>query len=1016
MIFSTKARQLRAGSALPALALAALVSAACPTSAWAQDPGKPVPTPPAAGEVTSGPNSPAQVDKAGTDNAEATDNAQEIVVTGTLFRRTNTETPSPVTVLSADNLAKRGITTVSDAVSLLSANGAGTLPNGFSAGGGAFANGAAAVSLRGLTTDSTLVLFDGLRAAYYPLSDDGTRNFVDLNTIPDSIVDRVEVLKDGASSTYGADAVAGVVNIIVKKEIKGLQVTAEGGVSQRGDGGSQRLAATYGYGDLGTNGYNVYLNAEYQRDEPIYLSQRGYPFNTGDFSRYSTTADGGTIYGVNTNPNGLKGDGTFGGIVGATIVPIVRPATSAGDILSGVAVPGSSYQLLNPAAGCGRLTRHDVGGTIGTVCEQDLIKDYQEAQSLTTRFGSTAHFTAQLNDKTQAYAMFTYYQDKVTHIGNPISIRRQTNTGDFNSNTIVLPAVLTSGANAGQLNPNDPFAAAGFDALIRYRFADLPTEVTSLSRSYRGSAGINGEIGNGFNYTVDVTGMKTTLKTTQTGYIYAQGLVDVISDGSYNFVDPSQNTQATLDRLSPVNRSRASSKLFQGQITITKDLFDLPSGQPLQLAVGGSGRYESLNDPSANPDNPTNPSQQYFTINGFGAIGHRYVESGFFEINAPVLKVLEINGSGRYDHYSSGFSNFSPKIGAKFTPVSQISFRGTFSKGFRVPSFAESNALPTIGFSNADLPESFLNQHLDANGKPDDYTQYMVGLNASGTPGLKPEKSTSFTGGFVAQPVRWLSFTVDYYHIKKTRVIVNADPTAAFAAYYAGQPIPAGFTITQDTLVDDLHPDAQRRAFAVNYGFVNADSQVSSGIDLEATVQLLLADDIKLTSTLSGTYVIANTLTTADGEKQVYAGTLGPCNITSCSGTPRYRANWQNTIDIKQFSLTATAYYTSGYKTTAEDVGGAGTRNDCSTIEGTHALYDDGTTPVQCHVHRFIDVDMTGSIKVNENFTFYVNVLNIFDAKPPVDLVTYGQNGYNPAWSQSGLVGRFFRAGAKVTF
>jgi iron complex outermembrane receptor protein len=174
----------------------------------------------------------------------------DIVVTGSLFRRTDTETPSPVTILTTDDLEKRGITTVQGAIQSLNSNNGPALTNSFSANG-AFAGGASAVSLRGLTTSSTLVLFDGLRAAYYPLADDGTRNFVDLNTIPDEIVERVEVLKDGASSTYGADAVAGVVNIITKKQVTGLYMNAEAGATQHGDAANQRLRARKGKDESG---------------------------------------------------------------------------------------------------------------------------------------------------------------------------------------------------------------------------------------------------------------------------------------------------------------------------------------------------------------------------------------------------------------------------------------------------------------------------------------------------------------------------------------------------------------------------------------------------------------------------------------------------------------------------------------------------------------------------------------------------------------------------------------------
>jgi outer membrane receptor protein involved in Fe transport len=122
------------------------------------------------------------------------------------------------------------------------------------------AAGASAVSLRGLSTNSTLVLFDGQRAAYYPLADDGSRNFVDLNTIPDDIVERIEVLRDGASSTYGADAIAGVVNIITRRQFNGVRGRAEAGISQDGNNPTQRLSLTAGTGDLDADGINAYVS------------------------------------------------------------------------------------------------------------------------------------------------------------------------------------------------------------------------------------------------------------------------------------------------------------------------------------------------------------------------------------------------------------------------------------------------------------------------------------------------------------------------------------------------------------------------------------------------------------------------------------------------------------------------------------------------------------------------------------------------------------------------------------
>ena len=137
-------------------------------------------------------------------------------------------------------MEERGINTVNEALQRLTSNGSGTLNNAWNGGGGNFASGGSAPSLRGLTVQATLTVFDGQRMAVYPFADDGHRNFVDLNTIPTASIDRIEVLKDGASSTYGADAIAGVVNVITKKEITGFHADVSGGTATTADAGDER--------------------------------------------------------------------------------------------------------------------------------------------------------------------------------------------------------------------------------------------------------------------------------------------------------------------------------------------------------------------------------------------------------------------------------------------------------------------------------------------------------------------------------------------------------------------------------------------------------------------------------------------------------------------------------------------------------------------------------------------------------------------------------------------------------
>ena len=398
---------LRNSAALQALACAGAGFAALAAPAFAQD------TP--AGTVAEEP--------------EAT-----IVVTGSILRQDVNNTPSPVSVLTSESLEQRGIQTTQEALQRISSNNGAALTNSFSANG-AFAAGASAVSLRGLTTSSTLVLFDGQRAAYYPLADDATRNFVDLNTIPDDIVDRVEVLRDGASSTYGADAIAGVINVITKKQFKGIGGRIEGGLTERGDGAQYRLSLTAGKGDIDDDGYNAYISGFYYKSKQLKNNQRPYPYNSDDYR--NLCRDGNC--GPNNVVDGLDQDGVYPGFspvvtnTGSTF--FVRRANP----LSPTGTQSGRYEILNSLAGCNRstpytLTPDDLAATDSdgnlinaaaptTVCQEDLTKNYGIINPDIQRFGLSARFTARIGDDSEAYAQFNFLQTDVGYDGLPTTIR-----------------------------------------------------------------------------------------------------------------------------------------------------------------------------------------------------------------------------------------------------------------------------------------------------------------------------------------------------------------------------------------------------------------------------------------------------------------------------------------------------------------------------------------------------------------------------------------------------------------
>ena len=231
--------------------------------------------------------------------SENLEKPQRVEITGSSIRRVDAETPSPIQVISAEDLKKSGYSSISQVLQNITANGQGTLSQSFT---GAFAAGASAISLRGLTAGATLVLIDGHRMAPYALSDDGQRSFVDVSNIPFDTIERVEVLKDGASAIYGSDAMAGVVNIILKKSFVGTSVAAETGRATAGGGATTHASITHGFGNLVDDGYNAYTSIEYRHQDRISYSQRK---GAGDWRKVDWSGVGGlnNTHGVVTAQN-----------------------------------------------------------------------------------------------------------------------------------------------------------------------------------------------------------------------------------------------------------------------------------------------------------------------------------------------------------------------------------------------------------------------------------------------------------------------------------------------------------------------------------------------------------------------------------------------------------------------------------------------------------------------------------------------------------------------------------------
>jgi len=986
----TQFARLRGSSALSALVLAGTLFAA---PAFAQDASTPGQT---------------QVD-AQTDDAQ---DSGDIVVTGTLFRRTDTETASPVTVVTSETLSRAGTTTIADAIRQVSADSAGSIPTGFQGG---FSAGGSAVSLRGLGVSSTLVLIDGLRSAAFPLNDDGHNSYTDLNSIPFSIVDRVEVLKDGASSTYGAEAIGGVVNVILKKQFTGVAGTVEGGVAEGGYGARYRGNLTAGFGDYEATGWNLYVNGEYQQDRRISVQDVGFPFNTTDLSSIGLI-DNNTADSALSTP---------------TINAVVRRTTQSdlnNPFTGGVAASGL-YTTLN-LSNCPGNTYTVAGASGGVGCRHDNTYEFSQVQPFQERFSVNGRLSIRLTDDIEAYVLGSYSHSQVNIKGTPPGIRQRQPYGAppsaaSNNPGIVLPYyVCAAGVNCitaadRRLNPNNPYAtvngadaatAAANAARIYYLFGDIRTGTERGNEVIRGAIGFNGSFGEKTHWRVEAVGARDNLELNAFGVINIAGLKQAVNTGAYNFINPSANTDAVRQMVAPNITNRATTSLASLDASITHEFFELPGG-PLQVAVGGQIRRETLDNPGLNPNR-----ENY--ANTAAAFGAHTVTAGYFEISAPVLPILELSGSGRYDHYSEGFSRFSPKVGAKFTPIREVAIRGTYSQGFRAPTFAESNPRSSFpGFVTFTPPASFQIAHggLISGGNTNPYAQsYSVGGGFSGNPNLKPETSRAFTGGIVVEPTRGVSITVDYYNIKKNDVIVaGPDAGAARAAYFAGQPLPAGYTVGAVDAIDPLFPNALPRVLVINGPYVNAGYFKTEGLDFSASLDLPITDDVRFVSRLDVNKILKFDVDFGDGTTRPYVGTLGPYELSSGAGTPEWRGNWQNTLELGDFSISATTYYVSRIKAVAADEVEPDANGDLD-LSCDQNLY--GTGEDACYIKRFIYADLNMTYKVNDNFTFYMNVGNFTNERAPIAPASYSGVNYLPTWHFPGVIGRTFRAGASFKF
>lgn len=912
---------------------------------------------------------------------------EEVVVTGSHLRRTDSETPSPVEVVTAEQMHQSGLTSIQDVLHNLTANGQGTLSQGFS---GAFASGAAGIALRGLNVGATLVLVDGHRAAPYPIGDDGQRSFVDVSNLPFEAIERVEVLKDGASAIYGSDAIAGVVNIILKKAYQGVELNAEGGVTSHGDGTQVHLSGIWGAGDLASDGHNAYLSAEYRKQTQIKITDRGGIFTQTDF-----TSSGG----IDATP------GVQNIIVG------------------GLPRSGTGY-VIDPATTniVGFMPRCDATKFAANQC---TYKDtWDQIQPATENLNLVGRFTQSVGADWKLAFDAGFFESKAEQVAGPartfLSGYQGVASGPGVSPTLLMPVDPTTIPSTNPSYPTGTGLAAG---VLRYTFLNLGPEVTKTdAKSYRAILNLDGKAA-GWDLDFSAGYTEVSLGLRGLNYVNPGNLQTALNSTTAPFLVGQANSAAVNAFVAPLLTTTDTSKLTFLHAGASRDLMTLAGG-PLGLAFGAD--YFRRDQHTVAPADVANGFTPNFS-NNF-TTGQQNVSSAYAELGVPFVKQFEINAAIRYDHYNLSGGRASPRLGFKFTPIPQFAIRGTVSKGFRAPSPAE-NGLSGQTFFAGSTADPIL--CLDPNNPT--AAGNFVGQCSVNVPGqqgtnphLKPETSKAFTLGLIWEPLKDISATLDFYSIELDDQIVSGGDQITVRGNNLA-PLPQYQADGSTKLVT---PPVAPIAYQT-ISFVNANTTKTSGFDLGLEYHHRFgAGTVKSRATWSYTDKYDLTI---DGVTYKLAGTHGPFFYSGDTGNPKTRIQWSTTYSRDSWEVTGTFNYIGSFAVTdpsAIAFTGApqATCIDALTNGGGAASTDylnqlsAGIIPaaVSCTVARFLTLDLNAHVDINAKLSVHGSILNVLNEKAPLDWVTYASSTatgpFNPSLHTQGAIGPFINLGASYKF
>ena len=854
---------------------------------------------------------------------------QRVEITGSAIKRIDAETAVPVTILRMEDLRKQGMTSVEQVIQSLSASTSVTSTSqviGSGTGGASFAD------LRGIGANKTLVLLNGRRIANNAIDSSAP----DLNMIPFAALERVEVLRDGASALYGTDAIGGVINFITRKSYDGGEVTvsAEQPEENGGDRFGGNLAA--GFGNLETSGFNVMGILDFQRTKRINSQERNFG-STGYRPDRGFDGTSPTTYPANYSQR----------------QPGIDPDT--GDPITVTRSANPTFPDCAPVGKGGSINT----GASATNCRFDPTP-YQDLTPEQKRVSFLGSASLKITNDHTAYAEYFYTKNRVeTAIGPvPEGGLSMPSTSPFYPGNGITPAPTSF-----VIDPTLPIST-------NWRMSPAGArEERGDNTSQRFILGIEGLV-SGWDYNVGASYNENKLIDSLIGgYVNDSLVADGVTNGILNPFGP--QTAAGLSYLQDAalrgHLQEAKGRVWTIDAKASRDLGRwFTSANPAAIAVGAEFRkekfYDDINAEVASQAASTGVDPES------DVKGDRKVTAVFAELAVPLAKTLDATAAVRYDHYSDFGNTTNPKFSIRFQPIESLLARATYSTGFRAPSLYELYQPNYLTYTAGQYNDPVLcpgGSPANASVDPDAACNLQFLQQGGGNKDLKPEKSKNFTFGLVFEPLAGLSLGVDFWWIRLKNSINPFPEQAIF-----NDPVAYASRFHRDAngTLDPNTGEAWIVATNDNLGKVK-----TNGIDLSANYRTRVSDAGNLTISLNGTYVDEYKY-----QREIDGPYLDNVNKFVDSGV---QFRWKHTLT----AIYSTAAWSLGFS------------NRYSSHYNDENFVDD---PYLNKVGSYTLWDLFGTWSPMKNLTIGAGVRNLFDKDPPYSNQTQTfQAGYDPRYT-----------------